>query len=106
MIRSFDELLLTRSSLARHFLPETTPENFFDPSAPTDHGATVTLSGAVHLQPYVDHDLPFPIIVSKPFSPNNQDAPLAAGLAPLTSVTYEFTPLEYVSRRPLHSARR
>jgi len=78
--------------LSYHFLPGTTFDNFFNASA--DHAASLLSSSATSLSSWANHSLPFPLIVANVDTPNDKMKPFYGATTPLSSVSYEFSPLE------------
>lgn len=82
--------------LSYHFLPGSSPSNFFDNS--TDHGASVRFSDAVKMPSYVSGSIPFTLIVANVLSPSTVGTTTfnMNDVAPI-NVVYEMSPLEFGS---------
>ncbi|KAK4052044.1 hypothetical protein OIV83_002338 [Microbotryomycetes sp. JL201] len=82
--------------LSYHFVPGTSPSNFFSNSS--DHGASITWSSAKNLTSWLNHTLPFPIIAIQSYSVNAEFNPsaFAPGIT-LSNTNYEATPVEFGS---------
>ncbi|KAM0788024.1 hypothetical protein ACM66B_006223 [Microbotryomycetes sp. NB124-2] len=82
--------------LSYHFLPGTSPNNFF--SNESDHGSSITWSSAATLSTWQNHSLPFPIIAIQSYSVNAEFNPsaFATGIT-LSNTNYEATPIEFGS---------
>jgi lysophospholipase len=76
-------------ALSYHFLPGTTPANFYSNAAP-NHAASLTYSGVTQLSSFKDYSLPFPIIVGDAYSVN-RNADESSGYVPLTRTVYEVS---------------
>ncbi|KDE03719.1 hypothetical protein MVLG_05789 [Microbotryum lychnidis-dioicae p1A1 Lamole] len=85
-------------SLSYHFVPGTNPTNFFTNS--TERRTSYRWSNVTSVSSYLNHTMPFPIIVATVVSKNATEKPLAGEAVPLQSVVYEISPLEFGSFDP------
>lgn len=75
-------------SIAHHYLPGTTENNFFESTNAVDHGANITMSSFRNLTTYKSHDMPFPIIISTAYSPSEvNDTAYDGATVPLDTVS-------------------
>ncbi|PSR77273.1 hypothetical protein PHLCEN_2v7966 [Hermanssonia centrifuga] len=92
-------------ALSRHFANGTTATNFFDLNV--IHGAGLTLSGIANLPTFVEHQIPFPIILAdtiSKFEDKSLSVDVVGNTVPLTNPIYEFNPFESGSFDPMLSA--
>lgn len=79
--------------LSYHFIPGTSPDNFFSNSS--DHGASITWSSATNLTVWQNRTLPFPIFTIQTYSDNAEPNPdaFSPGIT-LSNTNYEISPIE------------
>ncbi|KZS95656.1 lysophospholipase [Sistotremastrum niveocremeum HHB9708] len=87
------------AALARHFVNGTTASNFFSNSS--DHGATITFSQIANVSTFVNHQQPFPFIVTDSRLPADTNIADANGsFVPFTNNLYEINVFEFGSWDP------
>ncbi|THH03849.1 hypothetical protein EW145_g5959 [Phellinidium pouzarii] len=92
--------------LARHFVNGTNLVNFFNETSST-HGAGILFSAIANTSSFVNHEIPFPIVIADTYSPfENRSTIMSADedVVPLTNPIYEFTPFEMGSFDPILAA--
>ncbi|PLW37572.1 hypothetical protein PCANC_15284 [Puccinia coronata f. sp. avenae] len=97
-------------ALGYHFLPGTTPDNFYKNSPTTAHGGGDLISGLRNMRTFHEFRVPLPIIVSdhKPMNESEFDSgsvPVSgSSYVPLSAPVYEYSPFEFGSYDPQLSA--